>query len=214
MEFQHTETFNFQGAFRGMRNPMESWSKSDSGWGFIDSEFDEGFTLGRSDISLAQKLIKAGSEHRKFMRQIFVCTDITAPLYWWKEFDTYKVGTSANSTSTMHKLYSTPITPECFALDSVIEMFSDTTLTVSEAVCNLLENYRQEYLRSNDKRVWRALVQLLPSSWLQIRTATMNYESILSMVKQRENHKLKEWSEDFMNWAADLPYAKELIFID
>jgi len=205
LKFFNTQVFNFEGALRGMRNPMNSWDKSDSEW--RNSEF----YIGKNDLKLAQSLISAGSDHSKFMRQIFVSVDITAPIYWWKEFDTYKVGTVANSTSTMHKLATTPITPDCFEFDSVTEMYATTNMRVGEAICKLLESYREEYLRTKDKRVWRALIQLLPSSWLQTRTITMSYQNVRAMCFARENHKLSEWSIDFFELAKSLPYYKELI---
>ena len=238
MKFEHTEVFNFEGALRGMRNPMNSWDKSDSG---RCSEIDCNkcsqdklggtecskigrwdFAIGRNDMELAQKLIKAGEPHRKFLRQIFVSVDITAPLYWWKEFDTYKVGTVANSTSTMHKLASTPITKDCFEMDDYEDV--DVPLDCGANVYNFhhfwknliiqLEWMRQKYNETKDKRYWKELIRLLPESWLQTRTITMNYENILNMVKYRENHKLTEWSISFMEWVKSLPYANEFIFIN
>jgi hypothetical protein len=207
MKFENTEVFNFEGAIRGMRNPLESWDKSDSEWEtHLDYNKDEVYTkfaIGKNDLELMQKLIRAGSEHRKFLRQIFVSVDITAPLYWWKEYDTYKVGTTANSTSTMHKLASTPITMDCFENGEMIYSF-----TIAE-----LEMNRLKYLETKDKNEWKRLIVNLPESWLQKRTVTMNYENLLSMVHQRKNHKLTEWSIDFMNWVKTLPYAEELIFL-
>lgn len=210
MKFEHTKVFNFIGAIRGMRNPMDSWDKSDSAYCL---GLDETFALGKKDKELTQKLIKAGSEHRKFMRQIFVSVDITAPLYWWKEFDTYKVGTTSNSCSTMHKLADTPITMECFemsdfAADIVKEEYWQNNIIWS------LEYLRKKYLATKDKRYWKELIRLLPESWLQKRTVTMSYENILSMIRQRKNHKLTEWSVDFMKWAKTLPYADELLFME
>lgn len=235
MKFEKTEVFNFEGAFRGMRNPLESWSKSDSGLcknidcnncsrdKFSKSECGKvrrnDFVIGKNDLELAQKLIRAGSVHRKFMRQIFVSVDITAPLYWWKEFDTYKVGTVANSTSTMHKLSSTPITRDCFEMDDFIQRDSsfetDNIHHIWNEIIIHLENTRQKYNETKDKRYWKELIRLLPESWLQKRTVTMNYENLLAMcsVDQRRNHKLTEWSESFINWAKSLPYANELLFI-
>lgn len=231
MKFENTEVFNFDGAMRGMRNPMESWDKSDSEYGFtLDFEKKEQtkvFFLGKKDIELAQSLIKAGSEHRKFMRQIFVCVDITAPLYWWKEFDTYKVGTVANSTSTMHKLASTPITIDCFEMDD-FDFIDDNVLFVCNdklfsiklyweyVLIPMLENLRQKYNETKDKRYWKELIRLLPESWLQKRTVTFDYENLLAICSkgQRRNHKLTEWSEAFIDWARTLPYAQELIFLD
>ncbi len=217
MKFENTEVFNFKGALRGMRNPMNSWNKSDS---FFVKGFTE-FSFGKNDLKLAQTLIKAGSEHRKFMRQIFVLVDITAPLYWWKEFDTYKVGTVANSTSTMHKLASTPITKDCFEMDDfenlegnflVQDNGSDDTDGVWYELIENLEWLRWKYNETKDKRYWKELIRLLPESWLQTRTISMNYENVLNMVNHRKNHKLTEWSKSFIDWAKSLPYANELLF--
>lgn len=225
MKFENTEVFNFEGALRGMRNPLESWDKSDSG-----EEYEEHFgyslskyVIGENDLALAQRLIKAGSEHRKFMRQIFVSVDITAPLYWWKEFDTYKVGTVANSTSTMHKLASTPIDFNCFELDDTAKnelgYIADDKYTVSDFWISIIkgcESLRQKYNETKDKRYWKELIRLLPESWLQKRTVTMDYENLLAICSkgQRRFHKLTEWSKAFIDWARKLPYAQELIFID
>lgn len=231
MKFDKTEVFNLKGALRGMRNPLESWDKSDSyncddtdcdncKYNFEDDCYDRHpYVIGDNDLKLAQKLILAGSEHAKFTRQIFVSVDITAPLYLWKEMDTYKVGTTANSTSTMHKLATTPITLDCFEFDCVTEVFGDNGSEsygkpIKDIICNLLENYRKEYLRTNDKKVWRALIQLLPSSWLQTRTTTMTYANLRNMYFQRKSHKLTEWSVDFCKWIETLPYAKELIMLE
>lgn len=170
-------------------------------------------------------LIELKNEHRKFMRQIFVSVDITAPLYWWKEFDTYKVGTVANSTSTMHKLATTPITLDCFEIDDYDRNLSladnpedDNELNhisaFEEDVIMVLENLRQKYLETKDKRYWKELIRFLPESWLQKRTITMNYENIRNMYFQRKNHKLTEWSESFIKWVESLPYAEELIMYD
>lgn len=219
MKFEKTEVFNFEGALRGMRNPMNSWDKSDSGYGYAKNPTK--FIIGKNDIKLAQTLIKAGSEHRKFLRQIFASVDITAPLYWWKEFDTYKVGTVSNSTSTMHKLASTPITKECFEMDDfenlegnflVQDNGTDDTDGVWYELIENLECLRWKYNETKDKRYWKELIRLLPESWLQTRTITMNYENILNMIHQRKNHKLSEWSESFINWTKTLPYADEFFF--
>ena len=189
MKFENTSVFNFDGAFRGMRNPMNSWDKSDSYWEQT-TKFEDGYRvfeyeLGQEDLALAQTLIKAGSEHRKFMRQIFVSVDITAPLYWWKEFDTYKVGTVANSTSTMHKLASTPITMNCFEMDDFNELNNLPLIELENVRCTvrvywewalipILEKLRQKYNETKDKRYWKELIRLLPESWLQKRTVTMD----------------------------------------
>lgn len=211
MKFENTEVWGFEHSIRGMRNPLESWSKS-------DSEFLLGM-IGKNDLELMQKLIRAGTPHRKFMRQIFVSVDITAPLYWWKEFDTYKVGTTANSTSTMHKLASTPITRDCFEMDDfepfyIANYTPYTNITdVWKKEIEVLEGLRIAYNETKDKRFWKELIRLLPESWLQTRTITMNYENILNMVEYRKNHKLSEWSESFMNWVKSLPYANDLLFL-
>lgn len=220
MKFENTEVFNFEGALRGMRNPMNSWDKSDSDFSmYIEDKTNIVINnnIGKNDLILAQTLIKAGSEHRKFMRQIFVSVDITAPIYWWKEFDTYKVGTVANSTSTMHKLASTPITKECFEMDDFenVELYGIQDCNfIWDILLTRLEILRRSYNETKDKRYWKELIRLLPESWLQTRTVTMNYENILNMVHQRKNHKLTEWSKSFIDWAKSLPYAEELLFID
>ena len=233
MLFENTEVFNFDGALRGMRNPKESWNKSDSGFCSVvhcnncrfngtnkceESTPELDFVIGPNDLQLAQTLIKAGSEHRKFMRQIFVSVDITAPLYWWKEFDTYKVATVSNSCSTMHKLADTPITRDCFEMDD-FENFgvNDYLMTVHwKYVIDTCERLRQKYNETKDKRYWKELIRLLPESWLQKRTVTMNYENLLGICSkgQRRFHKLTEWSVDFIQWARNLPYAQDLLFID
>ena len=237
MKFENTEVCGFEHSFRGMRNPKNSWDRSDSGKLYWDgtwyheelknyfTEYGVNFYIGENDMKLAQTLIKAGNEHRKFMRQIFVSVDITAPLYWWKEFDTYKVGTVANSTSTMHKLATTPITLDCFEIDDYDRNLSladnpkdddglDNISTFEEDIIYVLENIRQKYLETKDKRYWKELVRWLPESWLQKRTITMNYENVRNMYFQRRNHKLTEWSESFIKWVESLPYAEELIMYD
>ena len=202
MEFKHTHTFNFEGALRGMRNPMNSWEKSDSP--FTPSGV---WYIGDKDLELAQRLILAGSEHGKFMRQIFVSVDITAPIFWWKEMDTYKVGTTANSTSTMHKLISKPITEKDF------EFTSDWDLDFNMAkgyIIEYCENLRIKYVETKDRRYWRDLIEILPQSYLQTRTWTANYAILRNIYFQRQNHKLKEWHK-FCEWIETLPYAQELI---
>lgn len=228
MLFENTEVFNFNGALRGMRNPKESWNKSDSGikndTGFA---FNDEFVIGPNDLQLAQTLIRAGSEHRKFMRQIFVSVDITAPLYWWKEFDTYKVATVSNSCSTMHKLADTPITLDCFEMGDFKDVNISTVMFDKSISLNIssfydlimipyMERLRQKYNETKDKRYWKELIRLLPESWLQKRTVTMNYENLLGICSkgQRRFHKLTEWSVDFIQWARNLPYAQDLLFID
>lgn len=224
MKFEHTEVWGFEHALRGMRNPMNSWDKSDSEIEYIAG--NRRFIIGKNDMKLAKSLIKAGSEHRKFLRQIFVSVDITAPLYIWKEADTYKVGTVSNSCSTMHKLASAPITPACFEMDDYDDLLN-TGLSISHnefyerTLIPHLERLRQYYVETHDKKVWKELIRALPESWLQTRTITMNYENILNMYHQRKNHKLNEWSgiddpskPNFIAWVKTLPYAKEFIIGD
>ena len=278
MKFENTSVMNFQGAFRGLRNPLESWKKSDSFFGIINIEYDsykvdtiisswvaqELYTeplegpyedyeldykyqelwdkyfdwwynqgvldrgedlinvacLGPKDLDLAQRMIRAGSSDRKFLRQIMVSVDITGPLYWWKQFDTYKVGTVANSTSTMHKLASTPITKDCFEMDDFNEdmmMYQsdpyNPDIYMSEfwnMFINDLEHLRQKYNETKDKRYWKELIRLLPEGWLQTRTVTLNYEILRNIYSQRKNHRLIEWHQ-FCDWIKTLPYSKELI---
>ena len=207
MKFNFTSVYNIENAIRGMRNALESWRLSDSHYN------GNSFIVGPNDLNLAQRLIKGGSEHRKFLRQIFVSVDITASLFYYKEFDTYKVGTVANSTSTMHKIMSKPFTLDMFEIDD----FEEFERADFEEVLRICNKYRNLYLedRDNDlemaKKYWKALIRVLPEGWLQTRTITMNYENIRTMVHQREGHKLTEWKQ-FIDWAHTLPYAEELIF--
>lgn len=222
MKFEQTQVFNFDGALRGMRNPLNSWAKSDSNiyWRYGEQPY---YHIGENDMNLAKHLIAGGTEHRKFLRQIMVSVDITAPRYWWSEFDTYKVGTTANSTSTMHKLASTPITKECFEMDDFEDVIIEgvvneneeplivyTTGMFVDEMIETLEQLRQKYNETKDKRYWKELVRWLPNGWLQTRTITMNYENLRSMYHQREHHKLVEWHA-FCDWVKTLPYAQELI---
>ena len=287
MRFEKTEVYNFEGAFRGLRNPMNSWDRSDSQFcltdiykddvltdvceGWIENEnierrergaeelspdmqdYDEYYSalekyenwllhegllrqsdyganvyeiafLGPNDLDLAQRLILAGNEHAKFMRQIFVSVDIIAPLYWWKEFDTYKVGTVANSTSTMHKLSANPITMDMFEFDNLdvvidtytsphggesIRIFGD----YAEDIIDMCENLRLKFKETGDAAYWKALIQILPNAYLQTRTVTMSYANLRNIYFQRHRHKLTEWSL-FCNWILTLPYSKELITIE
>lgn len=282
MRFENTQVMNFGNALRGMRNPKNSWNKSDSFFGLInpdetekdydiaeawvrkrypemelhgyeydDKKLNEEFDaldqwllqngtlqtngdwatcaevafIGPNDMNLAQRLIKAGPEHRKFMRQIFVSVDITAPVYWWKELDTYKVATVANSTSSMHTLVSSPITFDNihWELDDYCpDIFEDGGAQI-QAFIDMLEELRLKYIETKDERYWKELIRWLPSSWLQKRTWTCNYETLLAICSksQRRNHKLNEWSgkhtpveQNFIQWARTLPYAQEFIFID
>ena len=281
MKFQNTEVMNFKGAFRGLRNPLESWDKSDSYFGIVNIQYDDyqidnvitswveqelaetelspdkepiefgsmeyeklwekywdqwygqGILrmgedlidvacIGPNDLDLAQRMIRAGSSDRKFMRQIMVCVDVTAPLYWWKEFDTYKVATVANSTSTMHKLASTPITKECFEMgDFNPEQMIYQNSPYSPDICaseywdmfvNDLEYIRNKYNETKDKKWWKELIRLLPEAWLQTRTVTMNYEVLRNIYSQRKNHRLSEW-HSFCDWIETLPYSKALITV-
>lgn len=286
MKFELTRVYNFEGAFRGLRNPMNSWDKSDSFFGLTDMYMEDSLTdvceawidhenvgrrgrgaeelshemenygeyyevlgkyedwltnqgilsssdyggdvydvafLGPNDLGLAQKLILAGNEHAKFMRQIFVSVDITAPLYFFKEFDTYKVGTVANSTSTMHKLSAIPITKEIFEFDNPDLLIDRCTVphggeceTVFsdyiEDIVDICENLRLKFIETGDKSYWRALIQILPSAYLQTRTVTMSYANLRNIYFQRKNHKLHEWT-DFCDWIKTLPYSGELITI-
>lgn len=227
MKFENTEVFNFEGALRGMRNPKESWKKSDS-YRLSESNPEYkargGYFIGPNDMKLAQTLIKGGSEHRKFMQQIFVSVDITAPLYWWAEADTYRVAITKNSTSKMHKLASTPITIDCFEIDdydplAIEEIDTGVNLSGEQLIINFCEDLRQKYLETKDKKYWKELIRWLPEGWLQKRTMTMNYENLYAMYHQRKDHKLNEWSgkdnqyyPNFIAWLKTLPYSKELIW--
>lgn len=240
IKFENTEVFNFKGAIRGMRNPLNSWDKSDSilcndydceKCSYLDSEtcdcvsFKDIVYIGPNDLDLMKRLIKAGSDHRKFMRQILVSVDITAPLYWWKEFDTYKVATVSNSCSTMHKIHDKEFTLEdfshehllqnhCFTagMDSVVKMSSVSFLQMT---CDILNVFRNEYNNEKSPEVkkilWYQMIQLLPTSYNQRRTITLNYETLYNIYGSRRNHKLDEWSIGFMEWIKSLPYANELI---
>lgn len=198
---ERTSVMNFENAIRGARNPMNSWNR-------MDSTYDENgnFVMGPNDLNLAQRLARAGSDHRKFIRQIFVSVDFTAPLYWWKEYDTYKVATVANSTSTMHKIASKPFELSDFSYDHM----NEKALTNLKGTIAVLEELRQEYLETKDKQVWYSMIQLLPTSYHQMRTCTLNYETLMNIYYARRHHKLDEW-HTVCDWIATLPYAKELI---
>ncbi|MBQ2806088.1 MAG: hypothetical protein IJF08_03455 [Clostridia bacterium] len=204
LKTERSAVMNLEGAIRGARNPMNSWSR-------MDSYYDENgsFVLGPNDLDLAKRLAHAGSDHRKFLRQIFVTVDITAPLYWWKEFDTYKVGTTANSTSTMHKIHAKEFSREDFSCDRMDE----GGLAMLDAVIAYLESERQKFLADkNDKQSWHNMIQTLPSSYNQMRTVTLNYENLINMYYARRNHKLAEWHV-LCDWILSLPYAAELICV-
>ena len=198
------EVSNFKGAFRGLRNPLNSWHLSDS---YTDE--NGSYILGEKDLDLARRMIKGGPDESKFLRQIFVSMDITAPLYWWKEMDTYKVATVANSTSTMHKITSKEITEDDFSFDDDWDLIFNLA---KASVVESCENLRQKYLNTQDKRYWRALIQLLPEGYNQTRTWTANYQVLRNIYFARRNHKLIEW-HTFCEEIEKLPYAKELITI-
>ena len=269
MKFENTAVTNFEGAFRGLRNPLKSWDKSDSVFGITSTDsmldFDmaslycekngisihelddynkyqddraewlrqngilkwskngnyfEYAYIGPNDLDLAHRMIKAGVSDSKFLRQIFVSVDITAPLYWWKEMDQYKVGTITNSTSTMHKLASTPITIDCFETDDYnpdIIIFEQEPYNIDsvladcvEDIINICETLRKRYLETKDKRYWKELIRWLPESWLQTRTWTANYTILRNIYFQRQNHKLTEWYQ-YCKWIESLPYSADLI---
>lgn len=198
---ERTSVMNLENAMRGARNPMNSWGRMDSGYD------EEGhYVLGPNDLDLAKRLRRAGSDHRKFVRQIFVSVDITAPMYWWKEYDTYKVATVANSTSTMHKIHSRPFSIDDFSHDHM----TAETLAYMQTVVDRLEQIRLKYMEGKQKEDWYDMIQLLPSSYNQMRTCTMNYETLINIYYARRNHKLAEW-HTFCDWIATLPYAQELI---
>ena len=179
IKIDNVKVFNVEGAIRGMRNPMNSWDRSDSTEGHIGDE----------DFALMKRLFKAGTEHRKYLRQIFVSCEILAPLYWWKEFDTYKVGTTANSCSTMHKIHEKRFTIDDFSTDHLLGAGKST---LEDVICEL-NYFRESYLEDKNKLCWWQLIQLLPSSYNQLRTVTMNYEVLANIIRQRKNHKLDEW---------------------
>ncbi|WP_395546925.1 MULTISPECIES: hypothetical protein [unclassified Lacrimispora] len=198
---ERTSVMNIENAIRGARNPMNSWDRMDSGY-----NEDGEYILGPNDLGLAKRLRKAGSDHRKYIRQILVSVDITAPIYWWKEYDTYKVSTVANSTSTMHKIHSKPFELEDFSHDHMTE----GTLAFMETVVAEMEKIRLRYIENKKKEDWYDLIQLLPSSYNQMRTCTLNYETLINIYFARRGHKLEEWHA-LCRWIETLPYAKELI---
>ncbi len=201
LKIEHIHVMNLENAIRGARNPMNSWEKSDS---YYNEKGD--YILGSNDFSLAVRLCRAGTDHRKYLRQVFVSMDITAPLYWWKEFDTYKIGTTANSTSTMHKIHSKPFEISDFSTDHLAE-------EAKLVFCHLmeeLETLRLKFLETNDKNYWYSIIQLLPSGYNQMRTVTLNYENLINIYNARKNHKLMEWHV-FCDYVRELPYSEDLI---
>ena len=200
---ERVSVMNFENAIRGARNPLNSWARMDS---FYDERGN--FVLGENDLSLAKKLAKAGSDHRKYLRQIMVSMDITAPLYWWKEFDTYKVGTVANSTSTMHKIQAKEFSRDDFSCDRM----SGDCLAVLDSVIKYLESERVRFNETKDKGAWHNMIQLLPSSFNQMRTVTLNYEVLINIYYARRHHKLAEW-HTLCDAIRALPYASDLILV-
>jgi len=220
IKVEHIEVMNWEAAIRGMRNPMNSWAKSDSKWCYdkrpdasacnnlcCDDCVHPKYEVGENDMGLMQRLCKGGSVHRKFMRMIFVSMDITAPLYWWKEFDTYKVGTVANSCSTMHKIHAKPFTMDDFSHEHLPLTYQRNVL---EFVIHALNIEREQFIETKDKDHWWNMIQLLPSSYNQKRTVTFSYENVAEFIKWRTNHKLDEWTE-FCCELLKLPYLGEIM---
>ena len=200
IKVENIDVWGFEHAIRGMRNPLNSWDKSDSKFYCREETID----IGKNDLDLMRRLFAAGTEHRKYLRQIFVSMDITAPLYWWKEFDTYKVGTVANSCSTMHK-----IADKEFTLDDFSHEQLEGALPVMDEVIKCLNHNRELFIKTKNKYFWWQMIQLLPSSYNQKRTVTMNYENVVTIIKQRTGHKLDEWN-DFVDVLKDLPYVIDI----
>ena len=198
IKLERTSVTNFDNAMRGARNPMNSWGRYDS---YYDE--DGNFVFGPNDLSLAKRLCKAGTDHRKFIRMIFVTVDVTAPMYWWKEYDTYKVGTVANSCSTMHKIQAKEFTLEDFSTDHL----SQTNLIIMKMVVDALNNARLDFLSQKDKRDWWQMIQLLPSSYNQKRTVQLNYAVLKNIYHARRNHKLDEW-HTFCHFIESLPHSE------
>ncbi len=204
LKVERTSVMNFENAIRGARNPLNSWDRMDSCY-----DAEGRFVLGENDLGLAMRLAHAGSDHRKFLRQIFVSVDITAPLYWWKEFDTYKVGTVANSCSTMHKIHAKAFERDDFSHDRLDE----AGLAALDTLIAYLEAERRKFVdNKEDRQPWHNMIQLLPSSYNQMRTVTLNYENLINMYYARRHHKLAEWHV-LCDWIMSLPYAKKLIAI-
>lgn len=220
IRIENTEIFGWGAAIRGLRNPKNSWDKSDSRWEFVEDSSvinpnDEiKWIIGENDMKLMRALAKAGSDHGKFLRMINVTVDITAPLYWWKEFDTYKVGTVANSCSTMHKIQAKEFELDDFSHEHLTSADEYPSIVVLESVICALNFWRKKFLKSNDKNDWWQMIQLLPSSYNQKRTIQFNYEVIRRMYHARKEHKLDEWRVTFCDWVRGLPYAQELILGD
>ncbi len=204
IKIENTSVMNMDNAMRGARNPLNSWNR-------MDSYFDEDgqFVFGPNDLDLAKRLSRAGTDHRKYLRMIFICVDVTAPIYWWKEYDTYKIATVSNSTSTMHKIHSKPFDMSDFSTDHMTE----ESLAAMESFVEYLETVRLKYMETKDKKYWYDMIQLLPSSYNQKRTLTLNYETAANIFRSRKDHKLDEWHE-FCDWIRSLPYAKQIITLE
>ena len=225
IKIENTEIVGWEAAIRGMRNPLNSWEKSDSKWYSIgiptsnpaainDKYLSQKYCIGDNDLDLMKRLRNAGTDHRKFMRMITVYVDITAPLYWWKEFDTYKVGTVANSCSTMHKIHAKEFTLDDFSCEHLFDTpeseFNDS-MDVLKEVIDILNLYRDRFVKNpHRKEYWWQLIQLLPSSYNQRRTVMLNYEVLANIYKSRRNHKLDEWHV-FCEWIENLPYSELII---
>lgn len=225
IKIENTEIVGWEAAIRGMRNPLNSWEKSDSKWYSIgiptsnpaainDKYLSQKYCIGDNDLDLMKRLRNAGTDHRKFMRMITVYVDVTAPLYWWKEFDTYKVGTVANSCSTMHKIHAKEFTLDDFSHEHLL-IHANTyngyvPYSILESVIGALNEFRDLYLETKNKAYWWQLIQLLPSSYNQRRTVMLNYEVLANIYKSRRNHKLDEWHV-FCEWIENLPYSELII---
>ena len=215
IKIENIDWWGFESAIRGMRNPKNSWDKIDSKYEYDEDFHKKVFYLGPIYLKLVTSLIKGGSEHRKFLRQIVVSMDITAPFYWWKEFDTYKVGTVANSCSTMHKIHAKEFTLDDFSHEHLYtEEQNEESLVFLDHLIKGLNFYRKRYLRTNNKEDWWQMIQLLPTSYNQKRTITCNYENLYSICHQRKNHKLDEWHTFIDIMTTQLPYLYYFIFID
>lgn len=241
LKIENTEVLGWEHAIHGMRNPLNSWGKGDSERKYENVRDSKGcFVIGSNDLDLMTRLRNAGTDHRKFMRMISVYVDLTAPLYWWKEFDTYKVGTVANSCSTMHKIAAKEFTLEDFSHEHLFgpddmlkwderkDIGRDNALAAVnvdgnwcyftpqgyiQMTCNILNHYREKYLETKDKKYWWQMIQLLPSSYNQKRTVMLNYEVLANIYKSRRNHKLDEW-HTFCDWIEGLPYSELITGID
>ena len=216
LKIENVEVLGWEHAIRGMRNPKNSWEKSDSGVKCpyekenCCGECQQNFCIGPNDYTLMMQLRNAGTDHRKFMRMIAVYVDITAPLYWWKEFDTYKVGTVANSCSTMHKIADKRFEREDFSIEHLENCDEQHWMVCMENIISSLNVAREKYLETKDKKYWWQMIQLLPSSYNQRRTVMLNYEVLANMYKSRRHHKLDEW-HTFCDWVEALPYSELIV---